>query len=143
MVIGIFRQWRTLILEQNHLKASYSGLSSSYCLFFLSEGQRMSPNMFSCLDIICKTSGKKTSTTLKASFQHVRPKQNLLLPCFSLARLFSLVRICFHIKDRSVQHCIVCSSVNTLWIKCDPDDNIDITDGLAVFITRCLTLFEG
>lgn len=38
--------------------------------------------------------------------------------------------------------CTVCSSINTLWIECDPGDNIDITDGLAGFITSCST-FRG
>lgn len=100
--------------------------------------------MSRCPKIICKImEGGGQTLPLKHFFQHMRPKQNHLRPCFSLSYLISLVRICFHIRDRSVQHCIVCSSVNTLWIKCDPDDNIDITDGLAVFITRCLTRFEG
>lgn len=112
--------------------------------FLFSEGLTVSLNMSTSPEIICKTSGKKTKLLpLKHFFQHMRSKQNHLWPCFSLSHLISLVRICFHIRDRSVQHCIVCSSVNTLWIKCDPDDNIDITDGLAVFITRCLTRFEG
>lgn len=43
------------------------------------------------------------------------------------------------IMNINLQHCAVCSSVNTFWIECG--DNIDTTDGLAVCITRCLTFF--
>lgn len=74
---------------------------------------------------------------------HVRLQQSALLPNFSLSCLISdrnmfPVQGLLHIEPYTVY-----SSINTLWIKCDPGDNIYITDGLVVFITRCLSLLQS